>query len=177
MSDLSTEQYGHYEVSQHTRIREVTGNKATLTKIDSISSVLIERFSKMLRHTFNWLGRRGPPLKECSCHCYADSHSQLRVSSKYHLSMHACHLQVMTSPCTLASTWPNKYVHVHVYSNFNNHHSPYIRCTILVTHSSLAPCIFSHHKNVPSLVCVVKQYLDRWDLIRNIHCNDTLVYR
>ena len=34
---VSTEQYGHYEISQHTRIREVTGNKAT-----RISSVLIE---------------------------------------------------------------------------------------------------------------------------------------
>ena len=59
---VSTEQYGHYEISQHTRIREVTGNKATLTKIDGISSVLIERFSKMLRHTFNWLGRRHPTI-------------------------------------------------------------------------------------------------------------------
>lgn len=55
-----------------------------------------------------------------------------------------------------------------IYRVPNSHGYPQInRFTILPIHSSLGQCIFSPHGNVPYSVCAVRQYLDRWDLIRN----------
>ena len=157
-----------------------TGNKLHLQKqmvLDLLWS--IDRFWKMLRHTYNRQLRSpttGSWLTLLSRFWRTPSLST--ASLKYHPLVHVYHLQVKTSPYTLVLTW-HTYVNIHIMCMPSSQQLYIIwitRCTISVTPSSLVPCIFLTPRKCAIFGYVVRPYQDRWDLFRNFQCTTIIVF-